>query len=800
MKKIGIFLDEIHDQSIDDNQKFAKLGYNTGNMLFWHSLKTQLNLDVKSRWYIDHIDQLNLSEYKSFVTTDLIWIKQNQDFSYLNKTLDVLGELPLVPISIGLQCDDYDYDFKLHPETVKVLNRISERCVMGVRGNYTAEILTKHGISNFQVIGCPSMYMPVDGFKTVSNDKKDIKKVSINFETFYSKLDDKRIEFLEYGMENGFDFVEQAQAELEEKQIENPETFQKIKKWIDSNGNIFFDLDEWRDYIREHDFSIGARFHGNVLALWEGVPALFVTCDSRTRELCEYFSLPRINISEFDKSKSVEEYYVIADYTKFIHVYEDRKNGWREFLKMNELIKKKALYVCYFPTAVIQSFTHRCVVNKEYDATIIVYNNFKHGDRLHDVFDVVLYADDVHTVHFTNDEDIIEKEIYAYYNKLFNENNINISDFDEIYVSCDMLNDFVVFLSLNDCKYNYFENYINQLNENRVNLYDYHICNENNHGSSEYFRVAKKHLSICGTSKKCKKRYILKDSRGDINCTDKDEKIDFSSMLLMLNNNEREILIDCFDDCNIREICKKANNSVLLLTQRQWKYPVSNEETGLLYQLLVDYMCPSESKISIKPHPSDKYNHTDFFNESIVFPVGFPADLFPIIKDFNINVAVTVSSTSIQKLEYWCNELITCGDVFFRNWRYINKLYYALKIVSLINKPKMPVFRNNIPDGDVFLKLLRDYALTGISIEESQWNSLSCNFEGIAIVGEVLFDEKTLSRSQFYSMLSGLSEESVIVFLDLKNNNDFIDFEHYDLYNHVYSFKKTLERIGYIVT
>ena len=47
-----------------------------------------------------------------------------QDFSYLNKTLDVIGDLPLIPISIGLQCDSYLLDFKFHPETVKVLKRI----------------------------------------------------------------------------------------------------------------------------------------------------------------------------------------------------------------------------------------------------------------------------------------------------------------------------------------------------------------------------------------------------------------------------------------------------------------------------------------------------------------------------------------------------------------------------------------------------------------------------------------------------------------------------------------------------
>lgn len=344
MKKIGLFLDEIKDQKIDSSQKFSKLGYNTGNMLFWHSLKTQLNLDIKSRWYIDHPDQLNLGEYKAFVTTDLIWIRQMQDFSYLNKTLDAIGDLPLIPISIGLQCDDYISDFKLHQETVKVLNRISERCVMGVRGNYTAEILTKYGIQNFKVIGCPSMYMNTPGLLTVSNSGQPC-NVSMNFETFYSHLDENRINLLEYGMENNFSFVEQAQAELTEKHISDVKRLDSIKKWLETKRKCFFDINEWRSYIRECDFSIGSRFHGNVLALWENVPALFITCDSRTQELCEYFMLPGINIKQFDKLKPIEYYYKLADYSDFKKKYGKLCTEYNDFLRSNSLLDLKPMAV-----------------------------------------------------------------------------------------------------------------------------------------------------------------------------------------------------------------------------------------------------------------------------------------------------------------------------------------------------------------------------------------------------------------------------------------------------------------------
>ena len=63
---------------------------------------------------------------------------------------------------MGLQNGKADPNFVLHPNTLKLLKEIEERCVIGVRGYYTAEILNKYGIKNLQVIGCPSMFYGLD--------------------------------------------------------------------------------------------------------------------------------------------------------------------------------------------------------------------------------------------------------------------------------------------------------------------------------------------------------------------------------------------------------------------------------------------------------------------------------------------------------------------------------------------------------------------------------------------------------------------------------------------------------------
>ncbi len=314
-----------------DSEKFARLGYNTGNMLFWQSLKANLPLEVIPRSYADTESGLDLGRYKAFITTDLIWIRQMQDLSYLNRTLDAIGGLPLVPISIGLQCGDMIPDFKLHPETVNVIKRISERCVMGVRGNYTAEILKSYGIDNFMVIGCPSMYMNAPGLRWVNNYAKPINKAAFNAETFYGKLDKQRLALLNYGLDNDMSFIEQTPFELSEDNIDDPSLTEKLQQ-LNLSRKCFFSVDEWREYVRQMDFIMGGRFHGNVIGLWEGVPALFITSDSRTKELCSFFSLPQLDISEFDSSKPKEYYYEIADYSSFHSNYSKLYINWNNFI------------------------------------------------------------------------------------------------------------------------------------------------------------------------------------------------------------------------------------------------------------------------------------------------------------------------------------------------------------------------------------------------------------------------------------------------------------------------------------
>ncbi|NKC50232.1 polysaccharide pyruvyl transferase family protein [Ochrobactrum cytisi] len=65
---------------------------------------------------------------------------------------------PIIPLGIGVQAPSYK-KMSLHNGTIKALHVMADKCeTMGVRGNYSAEVLNDLGIKNISVIGCPSFY------------------------------------------------------------------------------------------------------------------------------------------------------------------------------------------------------------------------------------------------------------------------------------------------------------------------------------------------------------------------------------------------------------------------------------------------------------------------------------------------------------------------------------------------------------------------------------------------------------------------------------------------------------------
>lgn len=317
---------------------FSILGFNTGNEAFVHAISNIIDVDRLSRHKLNRVDEL--AHYEAFVTSDLIWIRPGTDApDSVKSLLDQHPHKRIIPISLGLQSSQYTRDFVLSQDMVRTLERVAERAVIAVRGNYTAEILLKNNIRNIEIIGCPSVYQyPFfqRSFRPLL-DGRDVRRATGNFRTFYERLTPKEAEILRYFAQNFDGFVEQTKLTFANFTHGSDPAYDDIRSWLEQKESVHFSLEAWVDYCASFDFSMGSRFHGNIAAILAGIKALIIITDTRTQELSEFFSLPSITAAQFDDGLPVADYYDRADFGHFVSDFHNKIARFREFLSKNGL-------------------------------------------------------------------------------------------------------------------------------------------------------------------------------------------------------------------------------------------------------------------------------------------------------------------------------------------------------------------------------------------------------------------------------------------------------------------------------
>ncbi len=337
---IGLFWnDRIRFDKHDWKMKFFYVGNNTGNLVFIRALKNIFQPVIFPLWDVDSGAFRDDPDVTHYITTELIWLTENTEYPHVWKMLDGIGDKPLVPISVGVHNRTDSTKVALHPDTVRLLRTISERAVLGVRGEYSAAVLERLGILNLKIIGCPSMYDGMDEhFHIEKAPFREDMKAAVNFRTFYGSLLPAECEFLTWAANRRLPFVEQTQQELTLANCQNngPQ-FEYLSAWLKAQRQVFFRIEEWVEWLRQFDFSMGSRFHGNVLAIRNGIPALTMAIDGRMQEMTRFFRLPTMDVNAFSLQQPLSYYYDLADFTEFNRIYPKRLADFREFLRVNGL-------------------------------------------------------------------------------------------------------------------------------------------------------------------------------------------------------------------------------------------------------------------------------------------------------------------------------------------------------------------------------------------------------------------------------------------------------------------------------
>lgn len=299
------------ENSISQRQRIVG---NPGNLIWCEWMKINVNYDYVSvltnEWNKNFLGQKNvrgimpastfIARYNTWME-DLVPVLERTDMS-----------ISLAGVGVQARYDETPRDVVtgLSSMQKRFFYLISERCeTIGVRGEFSAECLNCMGINNVDIIGCPSFYR-YDG-EYPKLDTPNPARVLSSLSQEHSKI----ANFIE---RNGCSVIRQSYNDY-------------------PIGEIFFDFDKWNEYIKKSSFTFafGTRFHGNMAALNNGIPALWITHDWRTLELVRYLNLPYIEYNELEDEMRISDLIEKCDYTNMYKNYGKLKSNFDEYIKKN---------------------------------------------------------------------------------------------------------------------------------------------------------------------------------------------------------------------------------------------------------------------------------------------------------------------------------------------------------------------------------------------------------------------------------------------------------------------------------
>ena len=354
MKKIKPFLInsnlcyEANDIQNYDNYMGA-IQYNIGNSYISYALIKELLGTFKKVPHIQNIYRYNFTNLEKdlgyinnecthcfFIIQDFIREKEFPlPYENLIKMFSQIN-IPLIIVGIGANAFN-GLDPKLHeklsPTLKNFLKFISEKCVnLGVRGEYTLDVLNKLKIQNVTATGCPSFY-------ELGTDRKIVKQ-EINYNSIETDI------ICTSTVSNKFLInCHQVCQDFQEENIikavafddyENPLSSEIQNKILNKKYHIFSNMEDWRNTLKQYKFAIGNRVHGAVMALNSGIPAVCRNGDTRANEMCKMLNIPvRLDVNyDADIIKIYNEIDVDKINSSYTKIYEN----YVEFMKKNGII------------------------------------------------------------------------------------------------------------------------------------------------------------------------------------------------------------------------------------------------------------------------------------------------------------------------------------------------------------------------------------------------------------------------------------------------------------------------------
>jgi hypothetical protein len=338
---------------IKNNTDFNTLILNNcGNLVFVHAINNLIK-NPKLYYNTSSLDEIN--QCKCLIVPAANWISSSLDMSgVINYIKNV--KIPIVFLGLGVQAKNYeDKNFTLNQSSIDLINIIkSQDYIVCSRGQFTQEILEKHGVSS-TIVGCTSNLLNQDPNLVdklvkkweqksqfcvgVGNDINTKCPVNIKAEQLIFEWGTKYGFYLQQSylsIINAIRSNNQYAESYNTKDVFNKigtscETYEEFNKLMTNNSRIYMSIDQWMEDMSRMDLCFGTRIHGNILATQSQCPSIVVYHDSRTRELAETMCYPRISVDDFVKTGSIDELKdkCVCDFS----LYNKKRSELRQNLK-----------------------------------------------------------------------------------------------------------------------------------------------------------------------------------------------------------------------------------------------------------------------------------------------------------------------------------------------------------------------------------------------------------------------------------------------------------------------------------
>lgn len=301
-------------------------------------------------WSEEKVERIN-SEYNAFIIPMADAFRP--DFTHhLDEYTKLLKQLtiPCIVIGIGLRAPYEPEVERKRPfdESVKafVTEILNHSACLGLRGEITGRYLSRLGFMegrDFQVIGCPSLFM--HGTSIAYRDISDsISKYCTNTNKNYANRISS--DFLVKSCDqfsNSFliqqryieakDIILRPTRKSEDIYVFDQSTVARMKK--QNRIKFFTSIPEWQLFLEDADLFVGNRFHGIAMAILSGTPSVMIPFDGRTRELTEFHHIPSIPEKDIKEGSTIIDCLETIDFTSFKKNHLAGVLNYKDFLEKN---------------------------------------------------------------------------------------------------------------------------------------------------------------------------------------------------------------------------------------------------------------------------------------------------------------------------------------------------------------------------------------------------------------------------------------------------------------------------------